>query len=135
MSARLADVSPAATECAARLTAQTVTLNKNPNQIGTSSRRTNYTEKSNMKLNTMPLTAPPAPPNEPFVPPVILGGWKNRVREELIQLESRLAKLIDFMKTDKFSALSNLHRALLTDQRYHMEEYVSILKIRLTLAD
>lgn len=89
-----------------------------------------------MNFKTLPLTAPPAPPNEPFVPkPPATSDWKARVRDEAAELEKKHKALTDFIKTDAFNALPKEHRRLLQDQEWLMDQYLAILRVRLTLRD
>lgn len=56
---------------------------------------------------------------------------KERVENELNELEEKLAKLTVFLHSEKFNSMTNDNQDLLTIQAYIMSQYVDILKARL----
>ena len=59
---------------------------------------------------------------------------KERVEEELIEVERRLDKLLDFMHSDMFKKKMNFaEKRLLTEQAEVMQKYVEVLTARITI--
>lgn len=59
---------------------------------------------------------------------------KERVEEELIEVERRLDKLLDFIHSDAFKQKMNFaEKRLLTEQAEVMQKYVEILTVRITI--
>ena len=56
---------------------------------------------------------------------------KNRVIKELNDLDTKTAKLIQFIETDKFKTLPDSAKSLLESQREIMLQYLAILNSRL----
>ena len=57
----------------------------------------------------------------------------DRVKEELNQLEIKKQKLTEFIASEKFSTLSDIHKFLLKKQLDVQILYIDILKQRLKL--
>ena len=57
--------------------------------------------------------------------------WKERLIIEQSELKEKLLKLIRFINSDRFFALSEKYRQVLTNQRTGMEIYLSSLNTRL----
>lgn len=59
---------------------------------------------------------------------------KERVEEEIIEVEQRLDKLLDFIHSDAFKNKMNFaEKRLLTEQAEVMQKYVEILTARITI--
>ena len=59
---------------------------------------------------------------------------KERVEEELIEVERRLDKLLDFIHSDAFKQKMNFaEKRLLTEQAEVMQKYVEVLTARITI--
>ena len=59
---------------------------------------------------------------------------KERVEEELVEVERRLDKLLDFIHSDIFKQKMNFaEKRLLTEQAEVMQKYVEILTARITI--
>lgn len=59
---------------------------------------------------------------------------KERVEEELIEVERRLDKLLDFIHSNTFEQKMNFaEKRLLTEQAEVMQKYVEILTARITI--
>lgn len=59
---------------------------------------------------------------------------KERVEEEIIEVERRLDKLLDFIHSDIFKQKMNFaEKRLLTEQAEVMQKYVEILTARITI--
>ena len=56
---------------------------------------------------------------------------RERAESELNELEEKLAKLTNFLHSEKFNSLTNNNQNLLIIQSYIMNQYVDILKARL----
>lgn len=57
--------------------------------------------------------------------------WKERLIKEQKELKERLAKLTDFINSEKFYKLSENNRKLLKNQKIAMELYLNVLNMRL----
>lgn len=57
--------------------------------------------------------------------------WKERLINEQKELKGRLAKLTDFINSEKFYKLSQNNRQLLKNQKIAMELYLNVLNMRL----
>ena len=57
--------------------------------------------------------------------------WKERLINEQKELKERLAKLTDFINSEKFYNLSQNNRQLLRNQKIAMELYLNVLNMRL----
>lgn len=57
--------------------------------------------------------------------------WKERLIKEQAELKERLAKLTDFINSEKFYELSENNRQLLKNQKIAMELYLNVLNMRL----
>jgi hypothetical protein len=60
-------------------------------------------------------------------------SFLDRLNDEAVELSVRLNKLCEFLCSDKFNELSKANQLLLSKQKKAMEEYLSILDIRLAL--
>lgn len=56
--------------------------------------------------------------------------WKERLIEEQKKLKEELAKLTDFINSEKFYELSANNRQVLKNQKIAMELYLSVLNMR-----
>ena len=56
--------------------------------------------------------------------------WKERLINEQKELKERLAKLTDFINSEKFYALSTNHRQLLKNKKMAMELYLNVLNMQ-----
>lgn len=59
--------------------------------------------------------------------------YKLRIQEEKKELDEKIAKLYQFLKSDKIQELDGRNRSLLNDQLDAMLNYSSILNNRLIL--
>lgn len=57
--------------------------------------------------------------------------YKERLIREQKELKERLAKLTDFINSEKFYKLSENNRELLKNQKIAMELYLNVLNMRL----
>lgn len=57
--------------------------------------------------------------------------WKERLIKEQKELKEKLAKLTDFINSEKFYKLSQNNRQLLKNQKIAMELYLNVLNMRL----
>ena len=57
--------------------------------------------------------------------------WKERLVEEQEQLKEKFIKLVQFINSDKFFALSNNNKQLLQNQKIAMEMYLNTLNLRI----
>lgn len=60
-------------------------------------------------------------------------SWRDRVKEELEQLNFRIEKLSSLVFGPTFEKLPRQHQWLLTTQCHHMVSYAAILTARLEL--
>lgn len=58
---------------------------------------------------------------------------KDRVKQELRELEEKLDKLAVFRGTDKYDSLSEQMQMLLVAQQSTMNTYIAILRMRLAI--
>lgn len=56
--------------------------------------------------------------------------WIDRIVAEANELEDRLNKLDEFLKTDKFKSLTKFEQSLLVSQKTHMYSYLYVLQQR-----
>lgn len=62
-----------------------------------------------------------------------MSNYKDRVLEEAIELNDKIAKLCDFMHSDSFVELSGVNQGLLMVQLEFMKGYAETLKRRVDL--
>ena len=62
-------------------------------------------------------------------------GFEKRLKEERDDLEKKIAKLLMFIKTDKFNSLPEEDQFLLDVQSSCMESYLTILEQRIKRLD
>jgi len=58
------------------------------------------------------------------------GDWQTRLKAEQASVKNKLAKLTDFINSEKFYELSNNNRLLLKNQKIAMELYLNVLNMR-----
>ena len=56
--------------------------------------------------------------------------WKERLIKEQKELKKKLAKLTDFINSEKSYALSTNHRQLLKNKKMAMELYLNVLNMQ-----
>jgi hypothetical protein len=62
---------------------------------------------------------------EPIAP-----TWQDRVRMEKSELDERIGKLCDFLRTEAYRALPHTDQHLLDRQLCHMRDYAHVLFMR-----
>ena len=58
-------------------------------------------------------------------------GYKRRAAAELEELNERLNKLNEFLRTEKFESLTDAQKGALESQRHHMSSYATVLGERI----
>ena len=56
--------------------------------------------------------------------------WKEKLVKEEAELKKKMAKLTDFINSEKFYALSTNHRQLLKNKKMAMELYLNVLNMQ-----
>lgn len=62
-----------------------------------------------------------------------MGDFKERLKVEREELDSKIIKLGQFINNDKFKTLDDENRALLLLQHYMMNQYLEVLDKRISL--
>ena len=60
----------------------------------------------------------------------IADSWEARLVDEQIEVKDKLAKLVDFINSEKFYKLSPNNKLILRNQKIAMELYLNILNMR-----
>ena len=60
-----------------------------------------------------------------------MDSYREQLQEERKELKSRFIKLVEYIYSAEFYRLSDNHKQLLRNQKKVMEEYLSILNLRM----
>ena len=60
-----------------------------------------------------------------------MDSYREQLQEERKELKTRFIKLVEYINSAEFYRLSDNHKQLLRNQKKVMEEYLSILNLRM----